>query len=253
MSTLAQDYCFSPIGIIQSPFTEKFGIPRQPGLCPAVTSTLIFNAQHHHSDLFSGLEHASHLWLIFVFSECYEQPWKAKVRPPRLGGNQKMGVLATRSPYRPNPIGISAVKIERVYTKNAGTYIEVSGADLLNGTPILDIKPYVPYSDCIDSASHALAESFTSLQQPMFFSTQAQAICEQHLIECGEQLSLIIEQILRCDPRPAYHKDHQREYGISVYHWNIRWTISTLRIDILSIHPTSTHQQLSSDTVDSQQ
>lgn len=237
MPSPATSFSFNPIAIIKSPFTEKFGIPRQPRLSPNVKSCVILNAEHSSLDIIDGLEHASHLWLIFVFSECYEKGWKPKVRPPRLGGNKKLGVLATRSPYRPNPIGISAVKIENIICESGNLHIEVSGADLLDGTPILDIKPYIPYSDAIEEASHQFAGTFTQLHQPIFFSTQAQHACEQHLLDKGEQLSLIIEQILRCDPRPAYHTDSEREYGISIYQWNVRWTINKQRIDILEINP----------------
>jgi len=230
------NYSFQPIGTIQSPFNEKFGIPRQPRLAPAIKSCITFNREYSASELLIGLEQASHLWIVFVFSECYGKDWKKKVRPPRLGGNEKLGVLATRTPFRPNPIGISAVKIEQITLAADNISIEVSGADLLNGTPILDIKPYIPYSDKIQEATHQFAESFSPLDQPIFFSAKAQSVCEQHLLATDEQLSLIIEQMLRCDPRPAYHNDPNREYGTNLYHWNIRWCINENRIDILDIH-----------------
>jgi len=229
------NYSFAPIGIIRTPFTEKFGIPRQPRLTPYIKSKIILANEYNSTDIIAGLEQATHLWIIFVFSECYNKGWKDKVRPPRLGGNQKLGVFATRSPFRPNPIGMSAVKIETVICTANITSIEVSGADLLDGTPILDIKPYIPYSDRIEEATHSLAQTFTPLEQPIFFSTSAQNACEKHLQATGEKLSLIIEQTLRCDPRPAYHKDAEREYGSSLFHWNIRWRINDQRIDILDI------------------
>jgi len=130
---------------------------------------------------------------------------------------------------------MSAVKIEAVIQTANMTCIEVSGVDLLDGTPILDIKPYIPYSDRIEEATHNLAQSFTPLDQPIFFSANAQDACEKHLLATGEKLSLIIEQTLRCDPRPAYHKDPKREYGSSLFHWNIRWRINDQRIDILDV------------------
>jgi len=229
------NYSFTPIGVIHTPFTEKFGIPRQPRLTPYIKSKITFQSKYNSAAIIAGLEQASHLWIIFVFSECYNKGWKEKVRPPRLGGNEKLGVFATRSPFRPNPIGMSAVKIEAVIQTANMISIEVSGADLLDGTPILDIKPYIPYSDRIEEATHSLAQSFTLLDQPIFFSTNAQNACEQHLLATGEKLSLIIEQTLRCDPRPAYHKDPEREYGSSLFHWNIRWRINDQRIDILDV------------------
>jgi tRNA-Thr(GGU) m(6)t(6)A37 methyltransferase TsaA len=228
-------YQFDTIGVIQTPFSEKFGIPRQPRLTPDVKSTVILHPQYSSLEAVDGLQEATHLWLIFVFSECYKKGWKNKVRPPRLGGNKKVGVFATRSPFRPNPIGMSAVKLESISQLNNQLIIEVSGADLLNNTPILDIKPYIPYSDNIENAQNQLADTFTPLEQPIFFSSQAQQACEIYRQEKSESLSLMIEQVLRCDPRPAYHCDNSREYGVSLYNFNIRWQITAQRIDVLTI------------------
>lgn len=228
-------YHFDKIGVIQSPFSEKFGIPRQPGLTANIKSSIILDKEFCSPEIVDSLGLSSHIWLIFVFSECYQKGWKNKVRPPRLGGNRKAGVFATRSPFRPNPIGISAVKLDAIKHEQNQLIIDVTGADLLDNTPILDIKPYIPYSDSIGDASNKLAERFTPLTQPIFFSAQAQQRCEQYLLESGDSLSLIIEQVLRCDPRPAYHCDQSREYGIALYNLNIRWQITENRIDVLCI------------------
>lgn len=228
-------YHFDRIGVIQSPFSEKFGIPRQPGLTTNMKSSIVLDREFCCPEIVDSLVLSSHIWLIFVFSECYQKGWKNKVRPPRLGGNQKVGVFATRAPFRPSPIGISAVKLDAIRHEKNQLTIDVTGADLLNNTPILDIKPYIPYSDSIVDASNQLAEHFTPLTQPIFFSAQAQQRCEHYLLESGESLSLIIEQVLRCDPRPAYHCDQSREYGVALYNLNIRWQIAEDRIDVLSI------------------
>ncbi len=235
MNSQQDDFSFNSIGVIHSPFSEKFGIPRQPRLTPSITSTIQLKKPFCDTDLVDQLSCSSHIWVIFVFSECYQAGWKAKVRPPRLGGNQKIGVFASRSPFRPNPIGISAVKLVSIEKSTDTLSIKIEGADLLHGTPVLDIKPYIPYSDKIDEASNQLAENFTPLSQPIFFSAQAQKQCESHLMCNHESLSEMIEQLLRCDPRPAYQRALSKEYGIKLYDYNIRWQITPQRIDILSI------------------
>lgn len=235
MNCVDQDFSFTSIGVIQSPFSEKFGIPRQPRLTPSITSYIVLNKEHSHPDIVDALELSSHIWVLFVFNECYTKGWKPKVRPPRLGGNQKIGVFASRSPFRPNPIGISAVELANITYSPGKIHIQVKGADLLDGTPVLDIKPYIPYSDNIPEATNTIARSFKPLTQEIFFSSQAQQQCESHLQKTQESLSTLIEQVLRCDPRPAYQHAQEREYGIKLYQYNIRWQISDQRIDILSI------------------
>ena len=235
MNSAPIDFSFSSIGVIHSPFTEKFGIPRQPRLTQSVTSSIVLHKPFCDLDIVDQLTSSSHIWVLFVFSECYQSGWKPKVRPPRLGGNQKIGVFASRSPFRPNPIGISAVELVSIEKNDDYLSICIKGADLLNGTPVLDIKPYIPYSDKIDQASNLLAESFTPLSQPIFFSASAQKQCETHLLQTQESLSNMIEEVLRCDPRPAYQRSQSKEYGIKLYDYNIRWHISDQRIDVLSI------------------
>jgi tRNA-Thr(GGU) m(6)t(6)A37 methyltransferase TsaA len=235
MNSQPDDFSFSSIGVIRSPFSEKFGIPRQPRLTPSITTTIVLHKQFSDFDIVDQLSSTSHIWILFVFSECYQSGWKPKVRPPRLGGNQKIGVFASRSPFRPNPIGISAVELVSIEKTDQNISICIKGADLLNGTPILDIKPYIPYSDKIDEASNQLAESFIPLSQPIYFSSAAQKQCENHLLQTQQSLSEMIEQVLRCDPRPAYQHSLSKEYGIKLYDYNIRWQITPERIDIISI------------------
>ncbi|MEH6444067.1 MAG: tRNA (N6-threonylcarbamoyladenosine(37)-N6)-methyltransferase TrmO [Oceanospirillaceae bacterium] len=229
-------FTFNAIGVIKSPFKEKFGIPRQPGLTPDIISSIHLYKDYNSAQTLDALKSTSHLWILFVFSESYDFGWKPKVRPPRLGGNKKVGVFATRSPYRPNPIGISAVRLTDIRQEEGAFIIDVAGADLMHNTPILDIKPYIPYSDNIVDATNSLAQAFTSLSQTVFFSAQAQQVCEQFLLQHHESLSTQIEQVLRCDPRPAYQKNQQREYGLNLHNLNIRWQISDHRIDVISIH-----------------
>jgi tRNA-Thr(GGU) m(6)t(6)A37 methyltransferase TsaA len=235
MPDLNESFTFQAIGVTRSPFMEKFGVPRQPGLTPDIKSSIILNKNYSANGIIDTIENASHIWLIFLFSQSYQKNWSPKIRPPRLGGNKKIGVLASRSPFRPNPIGISAVKLAGVTEREGRIKIDVLGADLIDNTPILDIKPYLPYSDCLTQAAHQTANSFTYLNQPLFFSTQAQDVCENYLLQHGEKISRSIEQILRCDPRPAYQKDIGREYGTALYNLNIRWKISPDRIDVISI------------------
>lgn len=217
---------FEPIGLIHSGFKEKFGIPRQPGLATSMQATIELLPEFSSEEIVRGLEGCSHIWLIFVFSACVDQGWKPTVRPPRLGGNQRVGVLATRSPFRPNPIGLSAVKLDEVRCKNGVIQLIVSGADLLDQTPILDIKPYLPYSDRLEDAEFSLAEDYQALDIPVIFSDPAVIQCQKIEHASGLPITAQITEILRCDPRPAYQRSTEREYGIKLHAYNIRWSIN---------------------------
>ncbi|RVU30366.1 tRNA (N6-threonylcarbamoyladenosine(37)-N6)-methyltransferase TrmO [Neptunomonas marina] len=221
----------SPIATIQSPFKEKFGIPRQPGLATSVTATVELLPPFNTPEAVKGLENYSHIWLLFIFSECVDKGWKASVRPPRLGGNEKMGVFATRSPFRPNNIGMSVVRLDQINTHAGTVSLTVSGADLLDGTPIVDIKPYVPYSDAITDANTTVATPVQLLELPVVFSAQAQAVLDKH----DATLQRTLCEVLRCDPRPAYQRDPKREYGLRYDHYNIRWSIREDCIEVLAI------------------
>ena len=228
---------FEPIGVIHSAFDEKFGIPRQPGLTPSLNATVEIRPPFASPDAVRGLEQASHIWLIFLFSATAKQGWKPLVRPPRLGGNKRLGVFASRSPFRPNPIGLSPVQLTGIRQQGDSILLDVVGADLLDGTPILDIKPYLPYADIIPDAHFALAEKIDTLDLPIHWSEQAeQAIKEQSLLK-SLPLATQIEELLRCDPRPAYQRDPEREYGVSLHQLNIRFRISDEMIEVLSITP----------------
>ncbi|TCK03078.1 tRNA (N6-threonylcarbamoyladenosine(37)-N6)-methyltransferase TrmO [Marinobacterium mangrovicola] len=226
---------FEPIGVIHSAFDEKFGIPRQPGLTPSLNATIEILPPFASPEAVRGLEQASHIWLIFLFSATAEQGWKPLVRPPRLGGNRRLGVFASRSPFRPNPIGLSPVQLTGIRQQGDSILLDVVGADLLDGTPILDIKPYLPYADSIPEAHFALAEKIETLELPIHWSEQAeQAVNEQSQLK-NQPLATQIEELLRCDPRPAYQRDPEREYGVSLHQLNIRFRISETAIEVLRI------------------
>lgn len=234
---MTDSLAITPIGHIESPFKQKFAIPRQPGLAPAAKSLIVMQKDYSHPDLVRDIEQYSHLWLIFSFHQNLAQGWSALVRPPRLGGNKKTGVLATRSTFRPNGLGMSVVKLERVITKANAISLEVSGADLLDGTPIFDIKPYIPYSDSIDDATAGIAQH--APQQPMLvhFSEQALLLFKNHDIPTG--FRELIEQVLAQDPRPAYkqNKRDDKEYAMQLHEFDIFWQVTDNTTQVTRITP----------------
>jgi tRNA-Thr(GGU) m(6)t(6)A37 methyltransferase TsaA len=223
----AQHFKFDAIGVIESPYQEKFAIPRQPNLVSAAKGKVVLIGEANNHELVRDIEQFSHLWLLFVFHGTQEQGWKPLVRPPRLGGNVKTGVLATRSTFRPNPIGMSVVKLDKVVTQKQQTVLHISGLDLLNGTPIIDIKPYVPYSDAIIGADAGFAQQQPEAALTVEFSNKAQTDLAQYTQKYSE-LALFIEQVLKQDPRPAYKQSQADDkiYGMSLYDLNIQWQLT---------------------------
>lgn len=225
-----------PIGVIHSAFSEKFGIPRQPGLAASLSATIELYPEFGSPEAVRGLEEASHIWLIFLFSATADQGWKPTVRPPRLGGNKRLGVFASRSPFRPNPIGLSPVELIGIRQQGSKVLLDVRGADLLDGTPILDIKPYLPYSDALPEAQFALAEKIETLDLPINWQPSAR----DALVKLSQQLKQPLEQqiadVLRCDPRPAYQRDPERIYGIALHGLNIRFRITDQAIEVLELN-----------------
>ena len=231
-------YTFRPIGKIRSCFTEKFGIPRQPGLVKEASADLEIFPEFQREEAFRGLEQFSHIWILFVFHACVRRPWKNTVRPPRLGGNQRVGVFASRSGFRPNPIGQSVVALSAVETSHQRLVLRLRGIDLLDGTPVLDIKPYLPYADSIPGA----APGYTGEEPPSLFSV---TFSEQALAACREMerqrpgLELLIRNLLALDPRPAYHGrcgSHAR-YGMRLWCWNILFRIQGTLVHVDQIDP----------------
>ncbi|WP_166423933.1 tRNA (N6-threonylcarbamoyladenosine(37)-N6)-methyltransferase TrmO [Paraglaciecola sp. 20A4] len=215
-----------PLGVIHTPYQQKFAIPRQPNLVNAAYGEIVFDEGFDDPNMLRGIEQFSHLWLLFQFHKTVEQGWSPMVRPPRLGGNKKQGVLATRSTFRPNGIGMSVVKFDSVQHKNGRLSLLVKGVDLLDGTPIIDIKPYVPWADSIPSATGGFADKPPSTMA-VYFETQ----CTNQLTHWQNhypQLTALIEQVLAQDPRPAYKakQDSDKEYGMNLFDLNIRWRVS---------------------------
>jgi len=221
------EFSFKPIGIIDSCFKEKFGIPRQPGLATEARAILKMFSPFDQMEAFKGLEDFSHIWIIFVFHSGMRDNWKATVRPPRLGGNRRAGVFSTRSGFRPNPIGLSAVRLEKIIREKKETHLYLSGVDLMDGTPVLDIKPYLPYADAISDASGGFASSIPEALIRVDFSPEARAFCLEKERSGYPGLMRLTEQLLIMDPRPAYYAStpQKSHFGMKVYDFNVLWEI----------------------------
>jgi tRNA-Thr(GGU) m(6)t(6)A37 methyltransferase TsaA len=212
-------YSVSPIGFVRSCFKEKFAIPRQPQLAPAARGVLELVAPFDQGDAVQGLEQVSHVWLLFLFHQALEEKPRLKVRPPRLGGNKSIGVFATRATHRPNGIGQSVVRLDKV----EATRLHLSGIDLLDGTPILDIKPYVPYADRIEGARNDMASDAPALIEVQW-AASALIQAHEHATRLAEPLVALIEQCLAQDPRPAYQQPTpERHYGAKFWDVDVRW------------------------------
>ena len=208
-----------PVARIRSDFPTKFGIPRQAGLVEALTATVVFEPEFRDPEALRGIEDFSHLWLIWEFSAAKRDSWSPTVRPPRLGGNTRVGVFATRSPFRPNPIGLSCVRLLGVeHTHAAGTVLHVAGADLMDGTPIFDIKPYIPYADCHPDAT----EGFTAPGQDYLLEVD---IPQRLLARIPEDRREALKGVLAQDPRPSYQRDPERVYGFGFAGLEVRFTV----------------------------
>ncbi len=217
------------IARIHSAFPEKFGIPRQSGLVEELAAQVVFEPEYRSPEAVRGLEEFTHIWLIWEFSEAKRDAWSPTVRPPRLGGNRRLGVFATRSPYRPNPIGLSCVKLERVEIDGAqGPVLYVRGADLMDGTPIYDIKPYLPYADCHPEAAGGFAahrpEGGLTVEIP-----------EPWLSRVPETHRAALTGVLAQDPRPAYQRDPERVYGLAFAGLEVRFRVDGERLTVCQV------------------
>ena len=237
ISKVTNDVTFSPIGLVNSPYKEKFAIPRQPGLVNSAKGTIRLLGDVNNIDAVKVLEQFSHIWLLFIFHGTQNHGWKPLVRPPRLGGNKKIGVLATRSTFRPNPIGMSVVKLDKIAVIDTDVILHISGLDLLDQTPIVDIKPYIPYCDAIPNANAGFAQTEPQVNLNVTFSQQAQ-LALQALTKVLPELNVLISQVLSQDPRPAYkqNKTDTNVYGMNLYHLNIQWQmLDTENIEVIKI------------------
>ena len=218
MGIMKNSFTVKPIAYIETDFKEKFGIPRQSGRAPSLRARIVFTPEYRNAEALREIEGFSHLWLLFDFSLAHKTEWSATVRPPRLGGNKRVGVFASRSPFRPNPIGLSCVKLIGVeQTETEGAVLIVSGADLLDGTPILDIKPYLPFADCIPEATAGYAGQHEKDGVEVAFPP---ALLEKIPVEKREGLL----DCLKDDPRPSY-QDEGRAYGMRFADFDIKFTV----------------------------
>ena len=217
------------IARMHSDFATKFGIPRQSGLVEELRSTIVFEPEFRDPEALRGIEGFSHLWIIWQFSEAVRQGWSPTVRPPRLGGNTRMGVFATRSPFRPNSLGLSCVKLLGVeHTKDHGTVLHVGGADLMDGTPIFDIKPYVPYSDAHPDAIGGFTDTAGDFLLEVDFPREL-------LEKLPEEKREAAIGVLSHDPRPSYKKDSDRVYGLTFGGYDIRFTVREKLLNVLDV------------------
>jgi len=217
-----------PIAHIYNDFPEKFGIPRQPGLVEGLTGRIVFEKEYRVPDAFRGLDEYSHIWLLWDFSEFHSEGWSPTVRPPHLGGNKRMGVFATRSPNRPNSIGLSVVRLKKVDLDPAdGPVLLVEGADLMNGTPIFDIKPYLPYVESIPQARGG----FTDRDEKKLL--QVEFACE-HPAVSAEKIQALTG-VLAQDPRPHYQDDPQRIYGMSFAGYTVKFKVNGDVLTVVSV------------------
>ena len=223
-------YTIKPIARIYTDFPDKFGVPRQAGIVEALQARIVFEPEYRNEDALRGIEDFSHIWLIWQFSKALRQDWSPTVRPPRLGGNVRMGVFATRSPFRPNALGLSCVRLLGVEKSAAeGTVLVVGGADMVSGTPIYDIKPYIPYADCRSDAVGGFAPD----------SGRCLALCfapgTREKLPADKLKAL--EGVLANDPRPRYQRDPERVYGLDFAGFRVKFTVSDCVLTVLSVDP----------------
>ena len=226
---MAQEFSMQVIARIHTDFSTKFGVPRQSGLVDALEATIVFEPPYRNADALRGLEGFSHLWLVWVFDQAIRKEWSPTVRPPRLGGNARMGVFATRSPFRPNPIALSCVKLDRVeLTADLGPVIHIRGADLMDGTPILDIKPYIPYADCQPNALGGFAAAPAG-------ETLEVVIPAELLERIPEARREALRGVLAQDPRPHYQNDPERIYGFGFAGREVKFSVNGTTLTVTDI------------------
>ena len=226
-----------PVGRVHSPFRDKFGIPRQGGLVPAARGHIELLPPCDDPRTVDGLADFSHLWVVFLFHATRAAGWRPQVRPPRLGGNRRVGVFASRSPFRPNPLGLSLLRLEGIDARPGDVRLRVSGLDLLDGTPVLDIKPYLPWSDAVPDARAGFAPEAPPPALQVHFTPRAEADLRRHQPACASDLRALITQLLQQDPRPAYRRGRPdaHRYGLRLYHFDLQWRVVDGRAEVLAL------------------
>ncbi len=212
------------IGRVRSCYPEKFGIPRQPGLVKSSSGRLELCSGYDREEMVRGLEGFSHLWLQFIFHQAVAEGWRPTVRPPWLGGQKRVGVFASRSPHRPNFLGMSVVRLRGISVVDGRLGLDLSELDLMDGTPVVDFKPYLPYSDSLPQASSGFAGQVEEVH-PVEFSAPAQLFCHDYEQRTGRPLAALISETLAQDPRPASQRHHSRSYGMALWDVNVRWQV----------------------------
>ena len=231
-------WTFHTIALIESPCKEKFGVPRQSGLVPELRARIVMQPPFDRVEAFDHLDDFSHIWVLSVFHQSIQsaQAWQTTVRPPRLGGNKRVGVFASRAPYRPNPIALSVFKLEHIDRQPGQVALNVSGCDLVDGTPVLDIKPYVPYADSINMASAGYVEDVGKPMLTVVFDGPASEACAEIESLGYPGFGSLVEHLIAQDPRPAYHEDTQQKvYGLRIYDYNVRFAVNEGLATVLKI------------------
>lgn len=216
------------IAHIYTDFPEKFGIPRQSGLIDSLKGKIVFENEYRNPEAVKGLDGFNYIWLLWQFQGTDRDGWSATVKPPRLGGKKRMGVFATRSPFRPNPIGLSSVKLERIEYTEQGPVLWVAGIDLKDGTPIYDIKPYLPFADCHPDAKEGFAEAVKEYELQVDFPAEL-------LIKIPEEKRMAIIEVLKQDPRPSVQRSQQKEYGVAFAGFDVRFKVEEDRLRVFQV------------------
>lgn len=233
---MIERYEFLTIGEVRSCYKEKFGVPRQPGLV-RVPATIDIHADYAKDEAFRGLEAFSHIWVLFIFHRALREEWKPTVRPPRLGGNERVGVFASRSMFRPNPIGLSVVELAAIRRAGAGIQLDIIGGDLIDGTPVVDIKPYLPYVDAVADAKGGYAPVAPPKKMNVRFTPEALAVIRSYQDRLPD-LEQTLREILQYDPRPSYQVQSgavKTEYGMRVFDFDLKWCVQQDEIVVRSL------------------
>lgn len=231
-------FTFNEIGRIRSPYKEKFAVPRQPGLVEDGGGELHLLPPYNQAEAVRGLEAFSHLWVMFIFHQTMEGGWRPTVRPPRLGGNARVGVFATRSTFRPNPLGMSLVELKGIHCQGKDVILQLGSLDLVDGTPVVDIKPYLPFAESQPQALAGFAQDAPQANMPVTFTPLAESQLAANLVRYPH-LRRFITQVLGQDPRPAYRKGEalERDYAVHLLEFNVRWRVVADQNQVISLDP----------------